>query len=53
MLCYTGPLVGRIWYLVRRFVAVPPRRKDPGWIKVVKMMDRSIQGVDYQSFQPG
>ena len=34
-------------------MAVPLGGKEPGWIKVVETVDRSIQESDCRSFQSG
>jgi len=50
-LCRTGLWVGGRWCSVRRYVAVPPKKREPGWVRVVGKVkdvveDRLVKGIE-------
>ncbi|RPA95912.1 hypothetical protein L873DRAFT_1286600 [Choiromyces venosus 120613-1] len=45
-LYHTSLWVSGVWCLVRRFVAVPVKRKEAGWVRVVEKVDKRIGGVE-------
>jgi len=42
-LCRTGLWVGGRWCSVRRYVAVPPKKKEPGWTRVVGKVKEVVE----------
>ena len=46
-LCRAGLWVGSVWCSVRKFVAVPVRRKKFGWVRVVDRVDERMGMVEY------
>jgi len=46
-LCWAGLWVGSVWCSVRKFVAVPVRCKESGWVRVVDRVDERMGTVEY------
>ncbi|RPA98470.1 hypothetical protein L873DRAFT_1026608 [Choiromyces venosus 120613-1] len=45
-LCRAGLWVGGVWCSVRRFVAVPVKRKEAGWVRVVEKVEESVGAME-------
>ncbi|RPA92972.1 hypothetical protein L873DRAFT_117784 [Choiromyces venosus 120613-1] len=45
-LCRAGLWVGGVWCSVRKFVAVPVKRREAGWVRVVKKVDECVGGME-------
>ncbi|KAG0125287.1 hypothetical protein HOY82DRAFT_616818 [Tuber indicum] len=44
-LCKEGLWVGGYWCSVKRFVAIPPRRKEGGWVRRFEEVAEGLKGV--------
>ncbi|RPA89571.1 hypothetical protein L873DRAFT_1796025 [Choiromyces venosus 120613-1] len=45
-LCHAGLWVGGVWCSVRKFVAVPVKRKEAGWVRVVEKIEEQVEGME-------